>query len=129
MNEVRRYFASFEMIFAGCLLVLLTVLLTVQIINRYILGTSFVWLEEIARISFVWMIYFSAAGAARDDRHIRVEIIDLFVGPTAIKWYHPHRGRARVRFSILSWSGSAFCSCGRPSSTATPRRSPTFPWA
>jgi TRAP-type C4-dicarboxylate transport system permease small subunit len=86
MNAVRRYFASFEMIFAGLLLVLLTVLLTVQIINRYILGTSFVWLEEIARISFVWMIYFSAAGAARDDRHIRVEIIDLFVGPATVKW-------------------------------------------
>ncbi len=86
MNVVRRYFASFEMILAGFLLVLLTVLLAVQIVNRYILGTSFVWLEEIARLSFVWMIYFSAAGAARDDRHIRIEIVDLFVGPAAVKW-------------------------------------------
>ena len=86
MNAVRRYFASVEMIVAGFLLVLLTVLLTVQIVNRYVLGTSFVWLEEIARISFVWMIYFSAAGAARDDRHIRIEIVDLFVGPTVLRW-------------------------------------------
>ena len=85
MNAIRRSFGSFEMILAGFLLVLLTVLLAVQIVNRYVLGSSFVWLEEIARISFVWLIYFSAAGAARDDRHIRIEIIDLFVGPAAIR--------------------------------------------
>lgn len=86
MNAVRRYFAGFEMILAGFLLVLLTALLAVQIVNRYILGTSIVWLEEIARISFVWMIYFSAAGATRDDRHIRIEIIDLFVGQAVVRW-------------------------------------------
>ena len=34
--------------------VLLTVLLSVQIVNRYILGSSIVWLEEIARVCFVW---------------------------------------------------------------------------
>ncbi len=85
MTAVRRYFGNFEMMLAGFLLVLLTLLLSVQIVNRYIFGTSFVWLEEIARISFVWLIYFSAAGAARDDRHIRIEIVDLFVGPAAIK--------------------------------------------
>jgi C4-dicarboxylate transporter DctQ subunit len=85
MKAARRYLANFEMIFAAFLLVLLTVLLTVQIVNRYILGTSFVWLEEIARLSFVWMIYFSAAGAARDDRHIRIEIIDLFVPPAVVR--------------------------------------------
>lgn len=85
MNELRRYFGSFEMIVAGLLLVGLTLLLTVQIFNRYVFGTSFVWLEELARISFVWLIYFSAAGAARDDRHIRIEIVDLFVGPNAVR--------------------------------------------
>ncbi len=84
MSAIRRYLGNFEMVFAAFLLVLLTLLLFVQIINRYILGTSFVWLEEIARLSFVWLIYFSAAGAARDDRHIRIEIVDLFLPPAAV---------------------------------------------
>ena len=86
MKELRRYFGSFEMIIAGALLVVMTLLLAVQIVERYILGSSIVWLEEFARICFVWLIYFSAAGATRDDRHIRIEILDLFFGPAVLKW-------------------------------------------
>jgi TRAP-type C4-dicarboxylate transport system permease small subunit len=106
MKAVRRYFASFEMILAGFLLVLLTVLLSVQIVERYILGSSIVWLEEIARISFVWMIYFSAAGATRDDRHIRIEIIDLIIGPTGVKWVTLVADSLTIGFDlVIVWLG------------------------
>lgn len=106
MNELRRYFASFEMVLAGLLLVLLTVLLSVQIVERYILGSSIVWVEEIARICFIWMIYFSAAGATRDDRHIRIEIIDLFVGPVALKWITLFADFLTIGFDlVIVWLG------------------------
>jgi TRAP-type C4-dicarboxylate transport system permease small subunit len=84
-RPLRLFLASFEGILSGFLLVLLTALLFVQIVNRYIFGISFVWIEEIARISFVWLVYFSAASAARGDRHIRIEIADLFLPPAALR--------------------------------------------
>jgi TRAP-type C4-dicarboxylate transport system permease small subunit len=86
MKAAMRWVGSFESVLANVLLIALTVLLSVQIVNRYIFNTSFIWLEEIARISFVWLIYFSAASAAKDDRHIRIEIIDLFVPTPALRW-------------------------------------------
>jgi C4-dicarboxylate transporter DctQ subunit len=86
MKSALRWVGNFEASLAKVLLVLLVLLLSVQILNRYIFHTSFVWLEEIARISFVWLIYFSAASAAKDDRHIRVEIADFFLPARAIKW-------------------------------------------
>jgi C4-dicarboxylate transporter, DctQ subunit len=85
MKAALRWVADFENGLANALLVLLTVLLSVQIVNRYIFHTSFVWLEEIARISFVWLIYFSAASAAKNDRHIRIEIADMFLPPKALR--------------------------------------------
>lgn len=86
MKAAMRWVGSFENALAKVLLVALTVLLSVQIVNRYFFHTSFVWLEEMARISFVWLIYFSAASAAKDDRHIRIEIVDLFLPPAAVRW-------------------------------------------
>lgn len=85
LKSVRLLLAHFEAIFSGFLLIFLTALLFVQILNRYLFGTSFVWLEEIARLSFVWLVYFSGASAAREDRHIRIEIADLFLGPSGIR--------------------------------------------
>jgi len=85
MKAILRSLASFESTFSYFLMILLTILLSVQIINRYVFSTSFVWLEEIARISFVWLVYFTVAGAARENRHIRIGIIDLFVPPSAVR--------------------------------------------
>lgn len=85
MKSLARFLSSFESTLASALVVLLTILLSVQIVNRYVFQTSLVWVEEIARISFVWMIYFAVAGAARENRHVRVGIIDLFLSPRALR--------------------------------------------
>lgn len=85
MKTASRLFASFETTFSQLLLVLLSVLLSIQIVNRYLFSTSFVWLEEIARVSFVWLVYFAVAGAARENRHIEIGVVDLFVPPSGLK--------------------------------------------
>ena len=85
MRKVADFFSNFETRLSYVLIVLLTVILSVQILNRYIFSTSFVWLEEIARISFVWLIYFSVASAARENSHIRVGLIDMFVSPKVVR--------------------------------------------
>jgi TRAP-type C4-dicarboxylate transport system permease small subunit len=85
MKTLVRFLSSFESTLASALVVFLTILLSVQILNRYVFQTSLVWVEEIARISFVWMIYFAVAGAARENRHVRVGIIDMFLSPRALR--------------------------------------------
>lgn len=85
MPRLTKFLDNFEMYVCYVLIVALAVLLSVQVFNRYIFQTSFVWLEEIVRLSFVWMIYFTVAGAARGNSHVRVELIDLFVPPSAVR--------------------------------------------
>ena len=85
MRKIIGFLGDMERRIAYFLLVLLTVLLFVQILNRYLFMTSIAWMEETCRLSFVWLIYFSVAIAAKEGRHIRVNIVDLFLPPLALK--------------------------------------------
>ncbi|MGN7871526.1 TRAP transporter small permease [Paracoccus sp. 22332] len=56
------------------LMTIVLVLLSAQVIGRYILGWSFAWIEEVSRFAFVWSVYFGFILAAEKDRHIRVSV-------------------------------------------------------
>lgn len=56
------------------LMTLVLILLSMQVIGRYVLGWSFAWIEEISRFCFVWAVYFGFVVAAEKDRHIRVSV-------------------------------------------------------
>lgn len=106
MKKILSFLATFETQFSYALVVLLTALLSVQIVNRYVFHTSFVWLEETIRISFVWLIYFSVASAARENRHVRVAVIDLLVPPAAVRIINRIADALVVGFSLLVvWLG------------------------
>ena len=80
------FLGKFEERIAYSLLIILTVLLFIQILNRYLFKQSYVWLEECARISFVWLIYFAVAIAVKENRHVRVGIVDLFLPSIALRY-------------------------------------------
>jgi TRAP-type C4-dicarboxylate transport system permease small subunit len=106
MKTLVRFLSSFESKLASALVVFLTILLSVQILNRYVFQTSLVWVEEIARISFVWMIYFAVAGAARENRHVRVGIIDMFLSPRALRIVNFVADAVVLAFSLtVVWLG------------------------
>ena len=106
MKKTFQFLGSFERSFSYFLVVFLTVILFVQITNRYVFSTSFVWLEEIARISFVWLIYFSVASAARENAHIRVGLIDLILQPAAIRIIDYFADALVIGFNIvIVWLG------------------------
>lgn len=105
-SKIRDSLQNPERTLCCILLVFLTVILFVQIINRYVLYAPFVWLEEIARISFVWMIYFAIAGASKDNRHIRVGIVDLLLPPWAVKGLTLLADAIVIAFSlVIAWVG------------------------
>ena len=106
MKKIAEFLSDFETRLSYVLIVLLTVVLSVQILNRYIFSTSFVWLEEIARISFVWLIYFSVASAARENSHIRVGLIDMFVSPKVVRGLNYLADALVIVFNlVIVWFG------------------------
>ncbi len=60
------------------LLVGLTVVTIIQIVLRT-LGSALSWTEELARLMFVWCIYIGTAHAARYGKHLKVDILSVFV--------------------------------------------------
>ena len=68
---------NFERNTSWVLLFSLTIMLTVQIIARYIFFTSINWIEEFSRIIFIWFIYLSISWIITQGRHIRVTALAL----------------------------------------------------
>ena len=54
---------------------LLIVLLTVQVLARFVFHKSIAWTEELSRISFVWLVYSAMVYAAKYDKHIRLTFV------------------------------------------------------
>jgi len=69
-NIGKRY--SLEGYVAAALLVFLTLLLSLQVFARFVLGTGVSWSEELSRYFYVWSIYFGCILATKEDKHIRV---------------------------------------------------------
>lgn len=54
---------------------LITVLLTVQVISRYVFGNSIAWAEELATMMFVLMIYCAISAAVTYRKHIKIDAL------------------------------------------------------
>lgn len=96
---MRRLFDHFEEYILISSLFFSVVLVFMQVIMRYVFKNSLSWSEELARYLFLWQIWLGASYAAKEGRHLRIEMIkNLF------------QGRARLLFECFSasiWFG--FC--------------------
>lgn len=57
-------------------LVVTVVLIFYQVVMRYVFNNSPSWTEEIARYLFIWMSWLGTSLGVRDNKHIRVELIE-----------------------------------------------------
>src|SRR5258705_6325605 len=73
----RRLEGSLITFFYGyfCLIIL------VEVIRRYIFGSSSVWGEMTARYAFVYLVYIAAAEVAKSNDHIRIDLLPRLLGP------------------------------------------------
>jgi len=76
INKYNKIINEFEIYIGTIIFIAMTILLTLQVLSRYLLGDSFVWAEELSVIMFVWLIYLGVAGAITKRKHLR---IDAFV--------------------------------------------------
>lgn len=61
------------------LMVIITVFTFVQVIRRYIFGTVFPWVDEIATYSMIWVTFLGAVLCLRHGDHTRIDaFINIF---------------------------------------------------
>ena len=53
------------------------------VFSRYVMHATFQWYDEVARLSFVWMIFLGAAVAVRLGAHFRLSILVDRLRPAA----------------------------------------------
>ena len=68
------------------LLCVMSLLIFVQVIMRYIFNNSLSWSEELARYLFIWMVYLAIGYAAKQRKHIKIDAA-LWLFPQRIRPY------------------------------------------
>lgn len=68
------------------LLSLMSVLIGVQIIMRYVVGESLTWSEELARYCFIWATYIGVSYAVKVGAHIRVDAVTNMLPPSTRRY-------------------------------------------
>jgi TRAP-type C4-dicarboxylate transport system permease small subunit len=73
---------NLEAALSSFFLMVMTVLITIQIVCR-IIGLPLSWTEEIARYTFVWLIYISCSYAIKKRAHIKLDLLTIMAKPLA----------------------------------------------
>lgn len=66
---------NFEPILMAVIFYVMTAVVTVQVVLRFIFNSGFSWAEELARFLFVWLMYFSISYATRNNGHINITFL------------------------------------------------------
>lgn len=79
MKVVRWLDKNFELVLMAVLLVVMTGIMFLQVIMRYVLNNSLSWAEEACRYLFVWFTCFSLGYCVAYKNHLRIDILDNIV--------------------------------------------------
>lgn len=63
---------NFEAALMVVFFTMMIILITIQVVLRFVFKTGFSWGEEVARILFLWMSFSSFGYLTRNSRHVRV---------------------------------------------------------
>ncbi|HBM60924.1 TRAP transporter small permease [Salipiger marinus] len=67
-------------------LAVVILLVFADVVARFAFSTSIAWAGEVARLAFVYMIYFGVSYAIRDRRHMRVTVLVDMAPPRLRRW-------------------------------------------
>lgn len=67
-----RHIGEIEEYVAVLLLVVMTALVGTQVAARFLFSLGFSWMDELARVAFIWVVFLGAVVAMRRWLHIRV---------------------------------------------------------
>lgn len=82
---IKKFLDNFEEYFCVWSMAIMTILIFIQVVMRYVFSNSLSWSEEMARFIFLWLSWIGASYAVKEREHFRVE---MFVNMI--------KGRARI---------------------------------
>ncbi len=68
------------------LLVGLMVIAVGQIVLRQFFNTGFIWADELVKLIVMWLAMVGSIAAARDNRHIRIDVLSHLLSDNAIRY-------------------------------------------
>ena len=71
----KKILGEFEIYIGAILFAIMTIILFIQVVSRYLFNHSFPWTEELATILFVWMTYLGCAGAVTRRKHLSIDAL------------------------------------------------------
>lgn len=77
---------NFEIDFATFIMIVITILLFLQVITRYVFRYALAWTEEASIILFVWVIYLGISACTKEGGHIRIDVLPNALKPKARKY-------------------------------------------
>ena len=77
-NHLEEFFLLPSLVFS-------VLLIFVQVVMRYVFGSSLSWSEELARYLFVWQIWLGVSYSARNMTHLRITLVKDRLSPKAQK--------------------------------------------
>lgn len=101
------HLATVALWIAGAALVLMTAVISAQVVFRYGLNSSLIWSEPLAVILMGWFIFLGAAVGIREGYHLSFDIL-IFVLPQRVKlWLFSVSDIAVAGFGLgMIWYGS-----------------------
>ena len=122
---IKYYYDHLEEVLIVIALVMMTILVFLQVVLRYIFNSGIMWSEEVSRYLFVWVSWLGLSLGARENQHIKVEMIvnklkgnkllivtvlsDLIV--LAINLFVVYEGIRLMNMTLLTHKKSALLHC------------------
>ncbi len=110
MTTISNYLGK---LIAACLFFFITVLIIVtftQVVCRFVLQVPAVWTEEVARMSFVWLIFLGAAIAVKEGTHLTLDMVTAAMPPrmrTLMQYWV--LGLILVLSGVIFYAGYSYC--------------------
>lgn len=75
LEKISRYLAMICEWFIGILMIIMTAVVMIGVVYRYVLGSGLPWTEELARYVMIWMCFLAASVLIREDGHIGITVL------------------------------------------------------
>lgn len=85
--RVERVLVRIEAVFGVTVMALMAVLLMVQVFSRYVLSHPLFWVEEVARLTMIWMVLVGIGYALSTNTHLTVTAVTDRLPEVAKLWW------------------------------------------
>ena len=89
-----------EELIVAILVIVMVLMVTAQVLSRYILHTSLAYTEELVRYLFVWATFLGIAAAAYRNRHLSLAVSQSFIPSRYLKWARRAAATGALLFAI-----------------------------